>query len=137
VTFEWHNTCNAKDFGIDLNPETYFKDFSDLIDREDSDLLLLMKRDEVVGYMGLTYFQSPLGNQRIANEHFWYVSGKHRGRGTLKLIRAARQWAKEKGCSHLIMNCSNLASDMHNRLCHFYTRIGFQLFETSYIILVR
>lgn len=134
VALEWRDTCNAKEFGIDLEPEVYFRDLTNLIEREDSDLLLLMKRDKVIGYMGLRYFQSPLGNQIICNENFWYVSCNHRGRGALLLLRAARKFAKEKGCSHLIMNASNLASEMHDRLCRFYERIGFKKFETSYII---
>ena len=133
VAYEWKDTCNAKVFGIDLRPEIFFKDLAALIQREDSDLLLLFKRERAVGFMGITYFASPLGNQRVANEHFWYVSGKHRGHGTMKLIRAAKNWAKEKGCSHIIMNASCLASNLHDRLCRFYERIGYKKFETSFI----
>jgi len=133
VVLEWKESCNAKDFRIDIRLETHFQDLAGLIENENSDLFLLIKKDNVIGYMGVTCFDSPLGNQRIANEHYWFVSGKHRGRGTLLLLRSVKKWAKERGCSHLIMNASNLASNMHGRLCRFYEKIGFQKFETSYI----
>lgn len=133
IAYEWRDSCKAKEYGIELDSEEYFNKLSNLIKRDDSDLLLLMKKNEVVGYMGLIYFQSPLGKQLFTNEHFWYVAGKHRGHGTMKLIRAAKEWAKNKGCSHRIMTASCLASGMHDRLCKFYEKIGFRKFETSFI----
>lgn len=133
ISYEWKGICNGKAFGIDLRPETHFRDLAKLIEGEDSELFLLLKKDRVVGYMGAICFDSPLGNQRIAQEHYWFASGDKRGRGTLLLFRAIKEWAKEKGCSHLIMNASCLASDLHDRLCKFYARIGFQKFETSFI----
>lgn len=134
VALQWKETCNGKRFGIELIPERHFSDLAGLIERDDADLFLLINdKEEVVGYMGITCFISPLGNQKIAQEHYWYVSGKSRGRGTMLLIRAVKKWAKEKDCTHFIMNASNLASNMHNRLCRFYERMNFKLFETAYI----
>lgn len=136
IALEWKETCNGKDFGIDLKPETFLSHLTDMINDTDSELFLLVKlhkREKIVGFMGAVIFQSPLGNQNIANEHFWFISGKHRGRGTLLLYRAIKEWAKEKGCMHLIMNASCLASNMHDRICHFYEAIGFRKFETSFI----
>lgn len=137
VVLEWKETCNADGFMIELELETYYSHLVDMINDVDSELFLLIKKSEVVGFMGAVIFQSPLGNQNICQEHFWYCSGKHRGRGTLLLFRAIKKWAKEKGCSHLIMTASCLASGMHERLCRFYARIGFKKFETSYIYEMR
>lgn len=134
LAFEWRDSCNAKDLDIDLDRETFFAGLADLIERDDADtFLLLNEKDTVVGYMGAICFPSPLGKQRICSEHYWFVSGKNRGRGTLLLLRAVENWAKEKGCNKFIMTASCLASNMHDRLCKFYERIGFQKFETSYI----
>jgi len=154
IAFEWKHTCNGKVFGIDLRPETHFKDLADLIEDKSSELFLLLKKDRIIGYMGVVFFDSPLGNQKICSEHYWYVSGifdsplgnqkicsehywyvsgKNRGCGTMLLLRAIKNWAKEKGCSHLIMNASCLASNMHDKLCSFYEKIGFRKFETSFI----
>lgn len=131
---QWRDTCNGKVMGIDLDPETYFADLATLISRDDADLFLLVNEDDdVAGYIGVVSFNSPLGNQKMAQEHYWYVSGQNRGSGTMLLIRAIREWAKENGCSHLIMSASTLASEMHDRICRFYERIGMKKFETSYI----
>lgn len=134
VALEWKKTCNGSQFGIDLLPVVHFADLASLVERDDADLFLLLnEKNKVIGYMGITSFNSPLGDQKIVQEHYWYVSGNNRGHGTMLLIRAAKEWAKEHGCSHIIFNASNLASGMHDKLCKFYERIGFKKFETSYI----
>lgn len=134
VALQWKVTCNGKAMGIELVPETHFADLAGMIDRYDADLFLLINdKGRVIGYMGIVCFNSPLSNQRVAQEHYWYVIGENRGKGSMLLIRAAKEWAKEKGCSHIILNASTLASNLHDRLCQFYERIGFQKFETSYI----
>ncbi len=134
VALEWKEACNGEAMGIELDPETYFADLTSLIGRDDADLFLLINnKEEVIGYMGIECFDSPLGNQKLANEHYWYVSEESRGRGSTYLIKAAWQWARDKGCTHLVMNASTLASDMHDKVCTFYERIGMKKFETSYI----
>ena len=133
VALEWKEACNAGDFGIELVPEKHFSDLADLIERDNADLFLLIDDEKVVGYLGVTIFDSPLGNQKMANEHFWIVSKEKRGRGSLLLMRVARKWAKKKGCSHFIMTASNLASNLHDKVCKLYERMGFAKFETSFI----
>lgn len=133
VALQWQKTCNGKDMKIDIDIETHLVDLASLIASDDADLFLLLKDNEPIGYMGVKCFKSPLGNQLIANEHYLYVSSKFRGFSTLQLIRQARKWAKEKGCSHIIFNASKLASDMHDKVCCFYKRIGMKRFETSFI----
>ncbi len=133
VAAEWRESCNGERFGIELDVETHLADLASLIGRDDADLFLLVNEEKPVGYIGVTLFNSPVGSQKVAQEHYWFVSGEHRGRGTIALIRAAKEWAKEKGCSHIIFNASALASDMHDKLCNFYEVMAFQKFETSYI----
>ncbi len=139
VALQWKESCNGMEMGIVLVPETHFADLMRLIGRDDAELFLLVDddREEVFGYMGVECFNSPLGPQRIAQEHYWYVSEGNRGRGTILLIRAVEKWAKEQGCTHLIMNASTLASDLHDKVCDLYERIGMKKFETSYICLLR
>ncbi|GAG39390.1 unnamed protein product, partial [marine sediment metagenome] len=97
VALQWKKTCNGKAMGIDLVPEVHFTDLAGLIDRDDADLFVLVNdKEEVIGYMGVDYFNSPLGNQRMAQEHYWYVvPGENRGKGAMLLVRALRKWAKE------------------------------------------
>ena len=134
VAAEWQGTCNGKRFGIELDLKKGLSDLAGLIESETTDLFLLVsKEDKVVGYLGMTIFDSPIGSQRLAQEHYWFVGGDSRGRGTMLLIRAATDWARQKGCSHIIFNASNLASNMHDKICRFYEKIGMKKFETSYI----
>lgn len=138
IALQWKATCNSNVMGIEIVDDVYMADVANLINCDGRDLLLLTKDDgEIVGYMGVTTFNSPLGNQKIASEHYWFVSEEYRGRGSFLLIEAAKQWAKEKGCGHLMMTASMLASDLHDRVCKLYGRLGFSKFETSYICLLR
>lgn len=133
VAIEWKDSCNGKEFSLEMNLEVHLSDLAGLIEKADTDLFLLLKEDEVVGYMGVISFNSPIGSQRIAEEHMWFVSRNNKGRGIMLLIRAVSRWAKEHGCSHIIYNASCLASGMHDRLYEFYEKIGFKKFETSFI----
>lgn len=134
VALEWKETCNGETLGINLAPETYYADLANLLHKPNAALFMLLNdAKNVVGYIGVECFNSPLGNQKIAQEHYWYVSESHRPHGSMQLIRIIREWAKKKGCSHLIMNTSTLASDKHDKLCSFYERLGMKKFETSFI----
>jgi len=133
VALQWQENCNGKAMKIDLDLEVHLADLTSLVKRDDAELFILLRNNEPIGYMGVTCFKSPIGNQLIANEHFWYVLTEFRGYSTLLLIKKAHEWAKSKGCSHIIFNTSNLASDIHDKLCQFYERLGMKKFETSYI----
>ncbi len=129
----WIDSSNREYFSLTIDIDIVLADLMNLVDSESSDLLLLKKEKETIGFMGITKFKSPLCNDDIANEHYWFVNEEHRGKGSLKLLAMAQSWAKVKSCSHLIMNASNLASGMHDKVCSFYERVGMKKFETSYI----
>lgn len=130
---DWFEECNKDTFGINITVDDTYKNLRNLIEEDDAVVLGLFDGDEMIGFMGIVIFTSPFGNQRIANEHCWYVRPKNRCGGSLKMIKQATKWAKEQGCSHLIMNASKLAGDLHKRTCQLYKVMGFDLFETSYI----
>lgn len=128
VAEHWHKEANGRTFGLDMDINKHLQDMARV-----DDVLVLKDKDEIVGYMGLTIFTSGLSDQRIANEHCWYVIPQYRGISSIRLIKLAQDWAGSKGCSHLIMSASNLASDLHDRTCRIYERMGMTKFETSYI----
>jgi len=130
---EWKEMCSCDRFGLEVDISIFLAGLMDLVDGDDSDLLLLMNKDNIVGILGLTKFQSPFGREQVANEHYMFIKKGHSVSGSKRLIDAARKWAKSKGCSHLIMNASNAASDLHDKVCRLYERIGLIKFETSYI----
>jgi len=135
VVREWRERCNANTMGVKTDEEHFFDGLLQLVQKDDCDLFTLRTGalDTVVGFMGMTVFNSPLGDQRIAIEHYWYVMEEYRDRGSMGLMNAAQEWARKHKCSHLVMNASTLASDMHDKVCKYYERLGMRKFETSYI----
>lgn len=128
----WLAETHGNAFGIDINVEAHMRDLQGLVDGDDSDLLVLVDGGPV-GYIGMTWFNSPLGGQKVANEHYWYVLPDYRGLGSVRMIQAAKAWAISKDCTHLIMTASNMASDMHDRVCRLYEQMQMKKFETSFI----
>ncbi len=134
IAESWREEMRANEFGITAdNIDKFLTELGNIASKEDSDLLVLYDEETPVGYIGLQYFNSPLGNQRMANEHYFFVIPEKRGISSMRLIKNAKFIAKLKGCSHLILNASNLASDMHDKICGFYEKSGMKKFETSYI----
>ncbi len=134
VVESWQRIVLDNGFGIIADDvDKFLVELGNLAAGEDSDLLTLYDGDEPIGYLGLQYFSSPLGNQKMANEHFMYVVPEKRGLSSMGLIRTAKMLAKTKGCSHIIFNASNLASNLHSKLCRVYEKMGMRLFETCFI----
>jgi hypothetical protein len=75
---------------------------------------------------------SPLGLQKIANEHYWFVSERHLGHG-LTLLREAERFARDQGCSHFILNASIMASGDHEKVERICEILEFKPFEKSFI----
>ena len=133
VVEAWQEIVIDNGFGIIADDvDKFLTTLSEVANGSESDLLVLYD-DEPVGYIGLEYFSSPLGNQKMANEHFFFVKPDKRGMSSIRLLRTAKVLAHERGCTHFIMNASNLASDMHDKICGFYEKMDMKLFETSYI----
>ena len=123
---------SVADFGIEIDIKEHLNDLQDMINSDNKDLLVV--GDPPYGYMGISTFINPLGTELMANEHYWYIIPKRRrGMGAIRLMRAAQEWAITKGCSHLLMTASKLASDLHDNVCKLYEKTGFSHFETTYI----
>ena len=130
---KWRAECNSKTMGIDIDIETHLADLRRLVSQDNSDLLVCRDGDAVIGYMGLIVIDSPVGPQKMANEHYWYVVPERRGTLGLRFLKAAELWAQINQCSHLLMNASHLASNLHDRVCKLYEQFGMEPFETTYI----
>ena len=134
IVRSWKETASKNDFGIKVVDENkYLLDLCRMTMNPKADLLVLFDDIMPVGYLGLEYFESPMSNQVIANEHYFYVVPEARTLASMRLMKTAMQLAKLRGCSHLIMNASNLASTLHDKVCRVYEKFGFTLFESSYI----
>ena len=133
VVDEWVASCNGKDLEITVNANALLAELHSLAVGRSSCLMVLMVGDLPVGFIGVRISKSPLSDQLIANEHFWYVRESVRGPGSIRLMKEAEAWARSMGCSHIIMNASNLASGLHDQVCDIYQRMGMSKFETAYI----
>jgi len=133
IAEDWANTASDNEFGVDVDADSHLSDLRGLICGSTSGLIVLLKENQPVGYIGLKVMQNPIGHQLIANEHYWYVLPEYRGMGSMKMLKAAMLWAKLHNCSHIILNASRLASEMHDKVCLLYDKLGMKLFETSYI----
>ena len=94
----------------------------------------LVRDDRLIGFLGCRLFRSPTGPELMAQEHYFYVAPEHRGKGTFKLLVAARDWAKARGASGLLLSASYLASDLHDKVCKLYAHMGAKPFETTMLL---
>ena len=131
---QWQVEANGDTFGLELDVHKCISDLRNMVAGEDADILLLIIQEKIIGLIGLIVFTSPLSEQRICNEHYMYILPKYRkGKNPIKLIRAAEEWAKAHDCTHIMFNASNLASELHDKVCRLYERLHMKKFETTYI----
>ena len=133
VLSEWKQECNGEKFGIDCDVLIAENHIKTMIGSDRSKVFVLTDNDKVVGLMGMNVLDNPIGKGVMANEHLWYVCKEYRGMKGASLINHAIQWAKDKGCSHIMATASMLASDLHDVICELYENIGMVKFETTYI----
>ena len=135
---EWRDECLADDFGIVIDMEEVEKDFIDTMKGRNSAMLLMTcddyENDSPAGFIGIRMFKNPLGHEMIANEHYWFVGKQYRGRRSIYLLNAAKDWAKINGCKLFMSNASCLASRLHDQVCALYENTGMKKFETTYIM---
>ena len=129
----WKESCSCDKFGLEADVNILLVDVLELVANESSALLLLQDGDEIIGLMGLVKFKSPFGTEYVANEHYMYIQEGRGSMGSVRFIKAAEDWARSHGCSHLMMNASNAASELHDKVCKLYERRDMLKFETSYI----
>ena len=133
IAESWFEFANKNEFGIEVDVDKHLLELEMMAANDDADLIVLYDENNPIGYIGLRYFISPLGEQKIAEEHYLFVVPEKRGMASMRLIKNAKMLAKLKDCSHIIFNASNLASDLHDKVCNFYEKQGMKKFETSYI----
>ena len=135
LILSWKETCKSKELEMEANPLALLLDFKKIIGSEQGVLFGTKNKNDVIGVIGVIIFSSPIGNDLIANEHYWYVMPEYR-KGTIgmRLLKKAIKWAESKGCTHFMGNASMLASDLHDNICSIYERIGMKKFETTYIM---
>jgi len=133
VIDEWVITCNDGIFDLKANTDNVIDHLYMMLKTPETLLLVLMDEQRPIGFIGVTTFISPISNNKMANEHLWYVKEKSRGKESLQLVIDAMKWAKSIGCTHFLGNASMLASNLHDQVCKIYKEFGMTKFETTFI----
>lgn len=128
----WKRECNAEAFGLTVDIGKMLQEMRGMVSHPECALLVMEEDGRVAGFMGLIVFVNPFGNERILNEHYWYVAPEFRGKG-YRFLKEAERWAREKGCSHLMLNASRLASGLHDKVCRLYEAFGMERYESTYL----
>lgn len=130
---KWAAECHAPQFGLPISVEPALEDLRRWLAQFSGTLLLAWSDDDVLlGFFGVFIVEFPLAKRAIGIEKYWYAlpNGDRVGPA---LFRAAQEWVKEQGASHLIVSASRLASDQHDKIVRFCERKGMELLETSFI----
>lgn len=126
----WFREHRARKYGIDVSVDDILADGKVWMEHEDAAVIVALDGDEPVGFLALFATESFLGKQRFAIEKYWYATS---GVAIKMLMREAKNWAKEHGCSHLLMVASHIASDKYRKVIDLYHHLGMKLFETTFI----
>lgn len=129
----WYREQNGESFGVEMSIDAFITDVKTWLSKVAGTIIVALENDEPVGFIVVIAAPSCFGAQLWGVEKGWYVYPPSRSAAGLLLYRKARQWSGDNGCSHYITFASNLASDMHDKVCRFYERMGMKLFETIYI----
>ena len=128
----WLEIAHGEEFGIDLDPVVADTNMQTML-QAGGVLLVAYDEEDPVGFFALSPMPSAFGKQSMAMETMWFALPNAHKAGPA-LFKVARQWAKANNCSHLMISGSRLASEMHDKVCHFCERIGAKQFETIYLL---
>jgi GNAT superfamily N-acetyltransferase len=91
---------------------------------------VLEKGDRILGVIAGLIVTYPLSNEKIFQEHIWYVHKEYRRYG-LMLYRALEDYCKQEGIKKIVM--VHMANSKAEKLGKFYRRLGYELLESHYI----
>ena len=133
----WPQEARPAQWGVHIDPDKFLRFLHFAACAPDAAVLLSVAGRTVTGFLVVSIAESVFGPDRLGTERFWYVAPEKRGRQSLRLLQAARQWCAERGCTHFTVTASHLAGGSHNSLTKHLERQGYNLMETSYVTEIR
>lgn len=128
---EWKASANGEEFGIPLDVTIAMNTARMMMQSPHADLLVAVEDGAVHGFIGQVRQPSHVGPAIIAHERLFYVAEQKRGAGA-SLLRAFKRLAKAKGCTHFILNASQLAGDAE-KSSRLFSAFGAVPFEISHM----
>lgn len=100
--------------------------------REDLFLWVAVDEGQIVGFLWAGYQDlAPWTPVRVASDILFYMVPEKRGTLLgMRLIKAYKQWAFEKGCAEVRMSIASGINE--ERVGRMYRRLGFETFGTVY-----
>ena len=97
----------------------------------DNGAIFVADDGQIFGMLGVLDYPFYLSNARTAQELFWWVDPSKRGGGSaVRMLKAAEEWAKSRGCVSMMMIGLNNDGGKAESL---YSRMSYQKRETSYV----
>jgi GNAT superfamily N-acetyltransferase len=114
-----------------LNEAHYEAEWRKFFNSGNGVIYLMEHEGEIAGGIGGIKCPDLLTGRASAIELFWYVKPEFRsGTWPVRLLREFEQWAVMRGCHEISM--IHMECSMPERMKEFYTRNGYELFETMY-----
>lgn len=129
---KWAAECQSRAFGFGVALRPALDDLRDWLRQWPGTLLVACDDDAVHGFLALFKLPFPLTGEPIAVEKHWYCAPDTNGAGG-QLYRAAVAWAREHGCTHLIVTASGLMPESYEKIVRFCRRRDMRLFETAFM----
>lgn len=100
-----------------------------LLDKNKGIVILLMKDDVPVGFIGGFLTEMVFSREPVAAELFWWVDPQYRSRKSLMLKEAFEYWSRRVGAKKIQMS-STVDND---KVARYYERTGYDPFERSFL----
>lgn len=111
---------------LDYSPEAVKELLGFLIVNSDALFLVAEKSAVLIGMMGVLAHPHPISGKRVAMEAFWWVDPEHRGSAGIRVLNAAKEWARDQKVTSLFMVAPS------ERIEKLYERLGLQRVEVHY-----
>lgn len=118
---------------LEFDPESVAQTLRNLIESEQSSLLLAEVGERPIGFLGALLYPFYFNTQHLTGQEvFWWVDKEHRKTGAgIALLELTEAWAKSKGAQSFAMVA--LQGSMPERMAELYQSMGYRPNEYSYI----
>ena len=110
---------------IVVRPERLAATIAGVLAHPDGVILVSDTEGGVSGMIAMLVYDHPYSGERMAFEVVWWVDPEARG-GGVRLLKAAEQWARERGSIAMQMVAPN------EQVGALYRRLGYSPVETSF-----